>query len=161
MAPCLPSVNLVSDQETHCKGFGFMQHHKLPLQSMFVPAAQIIQYLVYMMITHQAWCSQEVHASVAVLLEPEQYMTRHFRAMCSEKRQDFLTARNDYSAMALQSKKMHEKVAAHKVGSLHVYTTCLCMLRNAERMKQICTRTGTVQAKRVLISAPDGNKTLS
>ncbi|DBA97787.1 TPA: hypothetical protein ACH3X3_012660 [Trebouxia sp. C0006] len=59
--------------------------------------------------------SAEVHASVAVLLEPGSYMMRHFRAMCSEKRQDFPAARNDYSAMALQSNQMHEKVAAHKV----------------------------------------------
>ncbi|DBA97786.1 TPA: hypothetical protein ACH3X3_012659 [Trebouxia sp. C0006] len=58
--------------------------------------------------------SAEVHASVAVLLEPGSYMMRHFRAMCSEKRQDFPAARNDYSAMALQSNQMHEKVAAHK-----------------------------------------------
>ncbi|DBB06988.1 TPA: hypothetical protein ACH3X1_011580 [Trebouxia sp. C0004] len=58
--------------------------------------------------------SAEVHASVAVLLEPGSYMMRHFRAMCSEKRQDFPAARDDYNVMALQSKQMHEKVAAHK-----------------------------------------------
>ncbi len=48
---------------------------------------------------------------------------RHFRAMSSEKRQEFLAACDDYNAMALQSKQMHEKVVAHKVGNLHVYTT--------------------------------------
>ena len=45
---------------------------------------------------------------------------RHFRAMCSEKRQDLLAARDDYNVMALQSMQMHEKVAAHKVGILHI-----------------------------------------
>ncbi len=29
MAPRLPSVSLASDKKTHCKGFGFIQHHKL------------------------------------------------------------------------------------------------------------------------------------
>ncbi len=43
--------------------------------------------------------------------------------MSSEKRQEFLAACDDYNAMALQSKQMHEKVVAHKVGNLHVYTT--------------------------------------
>jgi hypothetical protein len=59
---------------------------------------------------------------------------RHFRAMCSEKRQDFLAARDDYNAMALQSKQMHEKVAAHKVGNLHVYTGSTCVVSACSEM---------------------------
>lgn len=67
---------------------------------------------------------------------------RHFRAMCSEKRQDFLAARDDYNAMALQSKQMHEKVAAtqgRKLARIYWFNMCcLCMLRNATCMKQTC-----------------------
>lgn len=105
-----------------------------------------------------AWCLQEVHASVAVLLAPGSYMMRHFRAMCSEKRQDFLAARADYNAMALQSKQMHEKVAAHKVGILRIHTI---LSLHAECMKQICMRTGTLHAHCMLICALNGSKILS
>ena len=102
-----------------------MQHQKL-LFANYVCANSTnhtMFVLIAQMITHQAWFSQEIHASVAVLLAPGSYMMRHFRAMCSEKRQDFPATRDDYNVMALQSKQMHEKVAAHKVGNLHVYTT--------------------------------------
>lgn len=59
---------------------------------------------------------------------------RHFRAMCSEKRQDFLAARDDYNAMALQSKQMHEKVAAHKVGNLRICSDSTCVVSACSEM---------------------------
>ncbi len=58
---------------------------------------------------------QELHASIAVDLDPGNAMIRHFRAMCSEKRQDYLCAQADYQAIALMSKHEHQKEAAHKV----------------------------------------------
>jgi len=58
---------------------------------------------------------QELHASIAVDLDPANLMVRYFRAMWSEKRQDYLCAQADYQAIALISKHEHQKVAALKV----------------------------------------------
>ncbi|DBA70101.1 TPA: hypothetical protein ACH3X2_012260 [Trebouxia sp. C0005] len=71
--------------------------------------------------------SAELHASIAVDLDPANVIIRHFRAMCSEKRQDYLCAQADYQAVALMSKHEHQKVAALKQSErVKLQLTAMC-----------------------------------
>ncbi|KAL0020578.1 hypothetical protein WJX77_005320 [Trebouxia sp. C0004] len=71
--------------------------------------------------------SAELHASIAVDLDPANVTIRHFRAMCSEKRQDYLCAQADYQAVAFMCKHKHQKVSALKQSErVELQLTAMC-----------------------------------